>query len=315
MAMATNLLNGQASEFALLKRHESEDLFGIQIAGSYADTMTKACQVINEYMKVDFVDINCGCPIDLVFNKGGGCALMTRTDHFQRIVRSLSTVLDCEVTAKIRTGMKEDLPIAHEIIPEIKSWGASMITLHGRSRQQRYSKLANWEYINKCAEVCDPIPLFGGGDILSFQDYNEHMENTKVAGCMLARGALYKPWIFTEIKEQRDWDISASERFEMLKKYANYGLEHWGSDTQGVEATRRFLLEWLSFLYRYIPVGLLEVRPQRINLRPPFFFGRNDLETLMASPNSSDWIKLSEMLLGPVPDGFQFTPKHRANAY
>ena len=92
--MATNLLNGQASEFALLKRHESEDLYGIQIAGSYADTMTKACQVINEHMKVDFVDINCGCPIDLVFNKGGGCALMTRTDHFQRIVRSLSTVLD-----------------------------------------------------------------------------------------------------------------------------------------------------------------------------------------------------------------------------
>jgi len=121
----------------------------------------------------------------------------------------------------------------------------------------------------------------GGGDILSYQDYNDHMENTKVAGCMIARGALYKPWLFTEIKEQRDWDISAGERLEILKKYANYGMEHWGSDSQGVEATRRFLLEWLSFLYRYVPVGLLEVLPQRINLRPPFFFGRNDLETLM----------------------------------
>ena len=69
-----------------------------------------------------------------------------------------------------------------------------MITLHGRTRQQRYSKLADWEYIDQCSKLSDPVPLFGCGDILSFYDYNEHMKNTSISGCMIARGALYKPW-------------------------------------------------------------------------------------------------------------------------
>ncbi|KAI5223537.1 Trna-Dihydrouridine(47) Synthase [Nad(P)(+)]-Like [Manis pentadactyla] len=139
-----------------------------------------------------------------------------------------------------------------------------------------------------------------------------------LGGCVSAAGRAVR-------REQRHWDISSAERLDILRDFTHYGLEHWGSDTQGVEKTRRFLLEWLSFLCRrvrgwsgrgaYVPVGLLERLPQRIRERPPCYLGRDYLETLMASQTATDWIRISEMLLGPVPPNFIFLPKHKANAY
>ncbi|NXQ09814.1 DUS3L synthase, partial [Peucedramus taeniatus] len=318
MAVCTNLLQGQSSEWALLKRHHTEDIFGVQLEGAFPDTMTKCAELLNRTIDVDFVDINVGCPIDLVYKKGGGCALMTRSNKFEQIVRGMNSVLDVPLTVKIRTGVQEKVNVAHKIIPRIREWGASMVTLHGRSREQRYTRSADWAYIAECARLASPMPLFGNGDILSYEDANRAMQ-MGVSGIMIARqvpvGALIKPWLFTEIKEQRHWDISSRERFDILKDFTNYGLEHWGSDTQGVEKTRKFLLEWLSFLCRYIPVGLLEHLPQKINERPPYYLGRDYLETLMASQNVDDWIKISELLLGPVPPSFTFLPKHKANSY
>uniref|UniRef100_A0A3B4BDF9 tRNA-dihydrouridine(47) synthase [NAD(P)(+)] n=1 Tax=Periophthalmus magnuspinnatus TaxID=409849 RepID=A0A3B4BDF9_9GOBI len=314
MAMCTNLLQGQQSEWALLKRHECEDVFGVQLEGCFPDTMTRCAELINNNIEVDFVDINSGCPIDLVYKKGGGCGLMTRTRKFEQIIRGMNYALDVPLTVKIRTGVQEKCNIAHKLIPEFKQWGVSMITLHGRSREQRYTKLADWDYISSCAELASPIPLFGNGDILSYEDAMKARE-TGVSGIMIARGALIKPWIFTEIKESRHWDISSSERLDILRDFSNYGLEHWGSDTRGVEKTRTFMLEWLSFMCRYIPVGLLERVPQKINERPPYYMGRDYLESLMASQNVGDWVRISEMLLGPVPKNFKFLPKHKANAY
>lgn len=314
MAMCTNLLQGQQSEWALLKRHESEDVFGVQVEGCFPDTMTRCAELINNNTDVDFVDINSGCPIDLVYKKGGGCGLMTRTRKFEQIIKGMNYVLDVPLTVKIRTGVQEKSNIAHKLIPEMKKWGVSMVTLHGRSREQRYTKLADWEYIKTCSKLASPVPLFGNGDILSYEDAMKARE-TGVSGIMIARGALIKPWIFTEIKESRHWDISSNERLDILRDFTNFGLEHWGSDTRGVEKTRSFMLEWLSFMCRYIPVGVLERVPQKINERPPYYMGRNYLESLMASQNVGDWVRISEMLLGPVPKNFNFLPKHKANAY
>lgn len=320
MSLCTSLLNGNPSEWSHLRRHESEDVFGVQITASHPDHAAKIVKVLNEHCEMDFIDINCGCPTEWIFQSGAGAGLMQRGSKLRKMIASCCMMSKVPITVKMRSGCSEDKNIAHNIIRSVinpftsKHIGA--VTVHGRSRNQRYTKLADWEYINECGHVIEDIPLLGSGDCISWQEYYQRLEENKnVSGVMIARGALISPWLFTEIKERRTWDISSKERLDIIRDYVKFALDHWGSDATGIENSRKYLLEWLSFACRYIPVGLLEVLPQKINERPPMYKGRDELETLLSSPSASDWVKISEMFLGKVPDNFKFLPKHKANAY
>ena len=331
MAVSLNLVQGQASEWALLRRHRCETEFGIQVAASQPDHMAQLARLLENETESSFVDLNCGCPIDTITSRGCGSALLTKPKKLVEIVAAMCNNLPSrQVTVKIRTGWDDKNPMAHKLIPMLQKMSRGRIAavmVHGRSRAQRYNKNANWDYIHEVARSQDTslpyLPIIGNGDIFSWEDWKGHLEMTQASDdgqpglcdcAMIGRGALIKPWLPREIKEQRLIDISAPERLEILKTFVNYGLEHWGSDTQGVITTRRFLLEWLSFLHRYVPIGLTE-RVQRMQQRPPHFFGRCDLETLLSSSNAKDWVRISELLLGPVTDGFEFQAKHKSNAY
>lgn len=330
MGLATSFLTASASEFSLVRRHPSETMFGVQLAGNKPSTLVPTAEVLGREFGdsggIDFVDVNCGCPIDLVFKSGSGSALLDAPAKLGKIVTGMSRALgEIPVTIKLRTGVKDGRNNAHKImLRAAKDWGIGCITLHGRTRQQRYTKLADWEYIKQCVDAVraqeadeglSPVPIFGGGDCFSSHDYWTNVSSTGVDGVMIGRGALIKPWIFTEVKEHREWDISSRERLQLIGKFTEFGLSHFGTDTTGVNTTRRFLCEALSFQYRYVPIGLLERLPAKINDRAPTFKGRDELETLLASPNSKDWVKISEMFLGPAPELWSFTPKHKSNAH
>ncbi|SPO25177.1 related to DUS3 - member of dihydrouridine synthase family [Ustilago trichophora] len=337
MGLAESFLHGNASEWSLVRRHSSERIFGTQLCGGKPDLLVPVAEALKREIGdgLDFVDINCGCPIDLVYNKGAGSALLDHPSKLSKIVRGMNAVLgDTPLTIKLRTGTGAK-QTTHKLFAKLQTeWGASAATLHGRSRKQRYKNDADWSYISHCADTLRssvrewneesrhadeaemvPIPIFGNGDVFSWQDYYERMERTSVDGEMIARGALIKPWLFSEIKERRDWDISSRERLDMMRQFAEYGLSHWGSDTHGVNTTRRFMCEMMSFTHRYVPTGLLEFLPSRLNDRPPLFRGRDELETLLASGKSEDWVKVSEMFLGKAPEEWSFTPKHKSSSY
>lgn len=328
--------------------------FGVQIAASKPLMAWQATEMITNFCpKIRVVDLNCGCPIDLIFQSGGGSALLAAPAKLRRVLQGMSAVSgETPISVKLRMGVADSKPVADKIINKLLerpenglhhlggSTGVAAITLHGRSRQQRYTKAADWSYIASCsalikqyhrqdAEVRDTVrevddrqlpsrrePYFiGNGDVYSHVDYQEHIEKAGVDSVMIARGALVKPWIFEEVVTGQYLDKSANERLDYIRTFAHNGLAYWGTDTMGLQNTRRFLLEWLSFAYRYVPIGLLERLPPRLQDRPPRFCGRNELETLMASPDSRDWIKISEMVLGPCDEGFDFKPKHKSNSY
>jgi tRNA-dihydrouridine synthase 3 len=352
MAMSLPIMQGSKSEWALMKAHESEALppnlrqpssivktydnsrdlkFGAQIAANKPWQALKATEVLTAlcpHLRV--VDLNCGCPIDLVFRDGAGSALLDHPSKLEKIIAGMNVVSgEVPITVKIRTGTRDGKPTAEKLAQRLVlggfeahevgqgASGVAAITLHGRSRQQRYTRSADWSYISECAalvkslnEKADALSdtaretdersrpasgkvyFLGNGDCYSHEHYNKHVQEASVDSVMIARGALMKPWIFEEIEKGQYIDKSANERLTLVEKFARYGLEAWGSDERGVGQTRRFLLEWLSFACRYVPVGILEYLPPNIQDRPPAWKGRNELETLLGSDNYKDWIKI-----------------------
>ena len=376
MAMSLSLIQGQKSEWALIKAHESElscptfsskddpivteygynqsqdSKFGAQICANKPWLAVKATEVLTTLLPKGLrcIDLNCGCPIDLVYREGAGSALMDSPSKLDKMLRGMNLVSNATpITCKIRMGTRSDRPTAQKLIDRLvlgvsdspneelsTPCGVAAITLHGRSRQQRYTKQADWSYIastaaliadlNRKADSLDstirapderdlpngqgnssstarksraPTFFLGNGDIYSHEHYAEHIAHAGVDSCMIARGALMKPWIFEEIAANQYLDKSSTERLVYVEKFCRFGLEAWGSDEIGVGQTRRFLLEWLSFACRYIPVGLLEVLPPQMNDRPPRYKGRDELETLMASDNFRDWIKIRCVVILP----------------
>ena len=172
---------------------------------------------------------------------------MNRPKRMYDIVQAMLRRLPSRsLTVKMRTGWNDNDPVAHKIVPELQKLSQgrlSAIFIHGRSRQQRYRSLADWEYIAEAAKAQDPslpmVPIIGNGDILTFDDWkshqhlmctaleDEHAEQLRLCNCaMIGRGALIKPWLPKEIKDQQPYDISGSERMDMLRRFVDYGLLH-----------------------------------------------------------------------------------------
>lgn len=249
MVIADKLLRG--GERPLLRSHHTETTFGVQLCGKHEDTLAAAARLAVD-AGARFIDLNFGCPIDLVVRRGSGAALMKRPRKLAGLVGAVRAAVDVPLSVKIRAGYADDQRNAVAVAELAAAAGADALVVHGRTRAQRYKRSADWGIVAEVAAAV-PVPVIGNGDLLTVWDLQRRRRETPVRSFLIARGCLIKPWIFQELRDGRPWYPTVAERWQVMRRYFEFACEHFGDDDKGLARVRRFLLWHLHFWHRWRP--------------------------------------------------------------
>ena len=204
MISAKAVTFGDKKTYTLANIRPDEGAVALQIFGSEPQIMGRAANILstrdfgNGYVSPCAIDINMGCPVHKIFSNGEGSALMRDPELIYRITKAVKENTDLPVTVKHRAGIDRDHINAVECAMAAESGGASLITVHGRTRVEMYSGSVDKEIIKNVKQSVH-IPVIANGDILSGRDALDMLEYTGADGIAIGRGAVGNPFIFKEI--------------------------------------------------------------------------------------------------------------------
>jgi nifR3 family TIM-barrel protein len=193
---ASALLTNHPHADAIAAYYPEERPLAMQLLGKDADLLARAaerCQVLG----ADIVDLNMGCPMPKITGKGKGAALMRDVTGTALILRALKKALSVPFTVKIRGGWDDEHLNAVEVAQMAEAEGVDAITVHPRTRSQRFTGRAPWTIIKDVVEAVR-IPVTGNGDVRSMAEARQMVAATGCVSVMIGRGALGSPWIFDE---------------------------------------------------------------------------------------------------------------------
>src|SRR5437588_3926672 len=182
-----------------MRFYENERPFAVQIFGGQPERMRMAAEMAEE-VSADILDVNCGCPAPKVVKHGGGSGLLKDHQRLETILKEIKKSITIPMTVKIRAGFYDHTINAVETAKLAEDCGAEHIALHGRTKEQGYRGLANWDLVKQIKETVS-VPVSGSGEVTTVEGAFEKWRETKRDGILIGRGAMANPWIFRQIED------------------------------------------------------------------------------------------------------------------
>lgn len=242
--------------------YDFERPIGIQIFGNNIDSMMEAARIC-ERAKPEIIDINYGCPVKKIANKGAGAGILRDIPKMVEMTKQIVNSTKLPVTVKTRLGWDDNTKYIVEVAERLQDVGIHAISIHGRTRKQMYKGSADWSLIKAVKE--NPrmnIPVFGNGDIDSPEKAKLMKDEFGLDGAMIGRASIGNPWIFNEIKhflktgKYKDRP-TIIERVEACKQHLNHSIE-WKGKILGIAEMKRHYTNYFK--------GIIDFKPYRIKM-------------------------------------------------
>lgn len=225
---------------------DSERPVGIQIYGRDVSSMVEAAKIV-EQVKPDVIDINFGCPVKKVANKGAGSGMLKNIPLLLEITREVVKAVNVPVTVKTRLGWDTEHLIITDLAEQLQDCGIQALTIHGRTRSQMYTGQADWTLIGEVKKNTHiKIPIIGNGDVTNRLEASEKFDTYGVDAVMIGRATFGCPWIFSPRAEE----ISLDEKIDVLEEMLKINVERI-DEYRGILHTRRHLAA--SPIFKGIP--------------------------------------------------------------
>ena len=195
MVSSEGLVRGIDRTLEYAEYTEEERPVSIQIFGGDPQKMAAAAQVV-EGMGADIVDVNMGCPVPKIAKHNAGCSLMREPEHAAAVLEAMVKAVKIPVTVKMRAGWNDAERNAPQLAKRMQDAGASAVTIHGRTAQQSYTGVADWDLVTHVSEDLS-IPVLGSGDCIEPQQVVDRLRSG-VSGVLVGRGVLRNPWILAQ---------------------------------------------------------------------------------------------------------------------
>lgn len=238
----------------------AERPMGVQLFGAEPERLAEAARQVIDWVQPDFIDINFGCPANKVVCRNGGSSLLRDCPLLERVAEAVVKACDpLPVTAKIRIGWDARSVNAVTTARLLEGAGIRRIAVHGRTRAQGYSGVADWDVIAAVAAAVT-VPVIGNGDIIDAGSALKRAESG-VAGLMIGRAAMANPWIFTEVKHafagKAYTPPSLRERWYLVRRHCREEVDRRG-EVHGMHGMRGRLMAYTR--------GMPAARPLRAAL-------------------------------------------------